>query len=112
MFVDAKIGDLTELASGRSCCSAELLVRLRARCVAFRDQGMQAGDRVFVLYGNNLEFFVDLLALWYVGACVVPVDGRLTPFEIDNLARAVTPRFALIDGAVSSSIVAVLSAHV
>jgi acyl-CoA synthetase (AMP-forming)/AMP-acid ligase II len=109
MFVDAKIGDLTELASGRSWCSAELSVRLRARCVAFRDQGMQAGDRVFVLYGNNLEFFVDLLALWYVGACVVPVDGRLTPFEVDNLARAVTPRFALIEGTVSSSTVAVLS---
>jgi acyl-CoA synthetase (AMP-forming)/AMP-acid ligase II len=111
MFVEAKIGDLTELASGRSWSSAELAARLSARCVAFRDQGMQAGDRVFILYGNKLEFFVDLLALWYVGACVVPVDGRLTPFEIDNLAQAVTPRFALIDGTVLSSIVAVLSAQ-
>ncbi len=111
MFVEAKIGDLTELTSGRSWSSAELTACLRARCVAFRDQGMQAGDRVFILYGNKLEFFVDLLALWSVGACVVPVDGRLTPFEIDNLARAVTPRFALIDGTVSSSIVSVLSAQ-
>jgi acyl-CoA synthetase (AMP-forming)/AMP-acid ligase II len=111
MFVDAKIGDLTELASGRSWTGIELAARLSARCVAYRDQGMQPGDRVFILYGNKLEFFVDLLALWYVGASVVPVDGRLTPFEVDNMVRTVTPRFALIDGTVPSNIVAVLSAQ-
>ena len=27
-----------------------------------RAHGLQRGDRVFILYGNNLEFFVDLLA--------------------------------------------------
>jgi acyl-CoA synthetase (AMP-forming)/AMP-acid ligase II len=31
---------------------------------------------------------------------VVPVDNRLTPFEVDNLARTVNPKFALIDATV------------
>jgi len=109
MFVDLNIGDLTELASGRSWTGTELSARLIARCAAYRDQGMQRGDRVFVLHGNNLEFFVDLLALWYVGASVVPVDGRLTLFEIENLARTVTPRFAVVDATVPSNIVTGLS---
>ena len=39
-------------------------------------------------YGNRLEFFADLLALWTVGACAIPLDARLTPFEIETLARA------------------------
>ena len=111
MFVDSKIGDLAELASGRNWTGAELSARLIARHSAYRDQGMERGDRVFVLYGNKLEFFVDLLALWYVGASVVPVDGRLTLFEIENLARTVTPRFALIDATVPSNIVTGLSAQ-
>jgi acyl-CoA synthetase (AMP-forming)/AMP-acid ligase II len=111
MFVDLKIGRLTELLSGRSWSHQELWARLGARHAQYRAQGMQRGDRVFILYGNNLEFFVDLLAAWQVGASVVPVDGRLTLFEVENLARTVMPRFALVDSNVPSTIVTALSAR-
>jgi acyl-CoA synthetase (AMP-forming)/AMP-acid ligase II len=58
---------------------------------------MQPGDRVFVHYGNRLEFFADLLAVWHLGACLVPVDSRLTAFEIETLAQTAKPRFSIID---------------
>jgi acyl-CoA synthetase (AMP-forming)/AMP-acid ligase II len=41
---------------------------------------------------------VDLAAIWSLGACAVPVDPRLTGFEIETLARAAAPRFSLWKG--------------
>ena len=36
-------------------------------------------------YGNNLEFFVDLLAVWWrLDGCAVPIDARLTAYEIES----------------------------
>ena len=56
---------------------------------------MKRSDGVFFHHGNTLEFFVDLLAVWCLGGCVVPIDSRLTPFEIEILAQAAQPSFSL-----------------
>ena len=100
MFADLTCGALRELESGRTWNSQEIAMRVAAGAARLRARGLQRGDRLFVLYGNNLEFFVDLLAAWNVGASVVPVDNRLTRFEVENLARTVTPKFALTDATV------------
>lgn len=100
MFADLKCGALCELESGRSWSSQEIAARVASRAARLRSRGLQRGDRLFILYGNNSEFFVDLLAAWTTGASVVPVDSRLTPFELQNLARTVTPRLALTDATV------------
>ena len=35
-------------------------------------------------YGNNVEFFVDLLAVWWrLDGSAVPIDARLTAYEIE-----------------------------
>src|SRR5206468_3410567 len=57
--------------------------------------GLIRSDRVFLHHGNTLEFFVDLLAIWELGGCAVPVDARLTPFEVEVLAAAAKPRFSV-----------------
>lgn len=100
MFADLKCGALSELESGRSWSSQEIAARVASRTAQLRTCGLQRGDRLFILYGNNREFFVDLLAAWNTGASVVPVDNRLTPFELQNIARTVTPRLALTDNTV------------
>ena len=100
MFADLKCGALTELETGRSWSSQEIAERVVRRTAHLRTCGLQRGDRLFILYGNNLEFFVDLLATWNVGASVVPADNRLTPFELENLARTVNPKIALTDSTV------------
>jgi acyl-CoA synthetase (AMP-forming)/AMP-acid ligase II len=64
---------------------------------------------VFLHYGNNLEFFVDLLAVWALGGCAIPIDARLTPFEVETLARAARPRFSLWHGPPDEALVAPLS---
>ena len=104
MFADLTCGALSELESGRSWSSQEIAMHVAAGAARLRAHGLQRGDRLFILYGNKLEFFVDLLAAWNVGASVVPVDNRLTRFEVDNLARMVTPKIALTDGTVPTAL--------
>ena len=65
---------------------------------------MSRNDRIFVHHGNKLEFFADLLAAWSLGACVIPIDSRLTQFEVETLAAATTPRFSLWHGGIDESI--------
>jgi len=59
-------------------------------------------------YGNNLEFFVDLMAIWSLGGCVIPIDSRLTPFEVETLARTAQPHFSIWHEAADTSIAAAL----
>lgn len=110
MFLGSHLGNLTEPLTGRSCNRDEVFRRVIARIGYYGEQGVSQGDRVFVLYGNNLEFFIDLLAVWHLGASLVPIDARLTPFEIENLARAVKPRLMLMDRAADPVLVAGLAA--
>lgn len=76
----------------------------------YLEHGMSPGDRVFLHYGNCLEFFADLLAIWWLGGCAVPVDGRLTPFEVGTLVRAAGPRFSVWDRPPETDMAAALSA--
>jgi acyl-CoA synthetase (AMP-forming)/AMP-acid ligase II len=61
----------------------------------FAALGLRSRDRVFLHYGNRPEFFGDLLAIWSLGACAVPIDARSTSFEITTLARSARPRLSL-----------------
>ncbi|HTO53181.1 MAG TPA: class I adenylate-forming enzyme family protein [Myxococcota bacterium] len=84
-----------EPLSGRSWAPEEVLQRIGRRVGALTRLGVQAGDRAFLHYGNSLEFFVDLLAIWHLGACAVPVDPRLTRFEVKTLTRSARPRISI-----------------
>jgi acyl-CoA synthetase (AMP-forming)/AMP-acid ligase II len=95
MSMSSRLGHLVEPLAGRRWAPNEILERIRARSAQYARLGLAAADRVFLHYGNTLEFFVDLLAIWQLGACAVPVDGRLTPFEVRNLARAARPRISV-----------------
>jgi acyl-CoA synthetase (AMP-forming)/AMP-acid ligase II len=88
-------GPLCEPLSGREWTGGVVRHQSRFRAEHYRAGGVGPGDLVFVHFGNTLEFFADLLALWSLGACVAPVDPRLTLFEIETLARAAAPRFSL-----------------
>jgi acyl-CoA synthetase (AMP-forming)/AMP-acid ligase II len=81
-----------------------------ARAAFFAERGLVRGDRVFIHYGNSLEFFVDLLALWWMGGCAIPIDARLTAFEIETLARAARPRFGLVSATEGEDLLKTLKA--
>lgn len=88
MFIAAQVGSITEPLTGRSWDAAATERHVQARMAGFAAHGVEHGHRVLLGYGNRLEFFADLLAVWRLGACAIPLDARFTPFEIEILARA------------------------
>jgi acyl-CoA synthetase (AMP-forming)/AMP-acid ligase II len=109
MLVDLPVGTLSEPLTGRRWDRPAILGEVRRRVAGYRRLGMAAADRVFVHHGNSLEFFADLLAIWTLGGCAIPVDPRLTCFQVETLARAAAPRFALWHGAAEDAIAASLA---
>src|SRR5262245_4658318 len=97
-ILDAAPGSLTEPMTGRHWDQSAVLDRYLRRAAFYGRLCLEPGDRVFFHYGNTPEFFVDLLAVWNLGGCAVPIDSRLTPFEIETLARAALPRLSLWSG--------------
>jgi acyl-CoA synthetase (AMP-forming)/AMP-acid ligase II len=95
MIFTSETGVLTEPLSGRAWDPTMIRRQWTSRAAHYADSGLRRGDLAFLFNGNTLEFFADLLAAWALGACVAPVDARLTAFQIDTLARAGRPRLAL-----------------
>ena len=86
MSADARLGTLREPLSGRVFDPAACRERVIERAALLAQAGFQPGDRMFLHYGNSAEFFFDVMAVWLLGGCAVPVDPRLTAFEIETLA--------------------------
>ena len=94
MFLDLEPGNLAEPISGRSWDRMAVRREVALRVARFQAHGLQRGERVFLPFGNRLEFFAELLAIWRLGGCAVPIDARLTPFEVTTLVGAALPRLA------------------
>ncbi len=109
MPIELGVGILAEPFSGRRWDRAEIHRQIGLRIARFQDLGLAEGDRVFVMFGNCLEFFAELLAIWKCGACAIPVDSRLTAFEVRNLAATADARFAVVDDDTQAEIVATLA---
>lgn len=109
MFLDLDTGTLTEPISGRHWDGAEIRHQVGLRIATYQSRGLQSGDRVLIHFGNRLEFFAELLAVWRLGGCVIPVDSRLTPFELGKLLTAATPRFSVIDDSTPADTVTAVS---
>ena len=97
LFIGYDIGSLTEAVTGRRWDVRECQVQVLRRMAAYHQLGLQRGDRVLIHFGNSLEFFVELLAVWAAGGCAIPVDVRLTAFEVGRLAQAAGARFSVVD---------------
>ena len=109
MFLDLEPGNLVEPISGRAWDRASIQREVALRVARFQTHGLQRGDRVFMPFGNRLEFFAELLAIWRLGACAVPIDARLTPFEVTTLVAAALPRLAVVDDATDPAVLDALA---
>ena len=97
MGLELTLGNLIEPLTGRRWNTEEIEHEIAQRVGRFESCGLKSEDRVFLPFGNRLEFFAELLAVWRLGACAIPIDARLTRFEIENLVRAARPRLAVVD---------------
>jgi acyl-CoA synthetase (AMP-forming)/AMP-acid ligase II len=107
-----RVGQLAEPITGRVWDARTVTAEVAARSARYERHGLGAGDRVFLHLGNRLEFFAELLAVWRLGACAVPLDGRLTRAEIEPLVDAARPRFSVVDGHTDAGLARALPASV
>lgn len=110
MVLDLEPGELCEPLTDRRWQRADVAREVAARARRYARLGLRPGERVFLHFGNRLEFFAELLALWRLGACAVPLDARLTAFETETLARAAGPRFAVVDEGTEPAVAAAAAA--
>jgi len=103
MAIDHNIGTLTEAVSGRHWDRSEIRRQVAGRVRKLLLHGFEPGDRVLLHFGNRLEFFAELLAVWRLGGCAIPVDSRLTTFEVGKLADSACARFSIVDDATAQS---------
>lgn len=109
MFLDLQVGALVEPLSGRRWDTETVGREVAVRVARLQRSGMARGDRVFLVFGNRLEFFAELLAIWRLGACAIPIDARLTPFEVTTLVDVALPQLAVVDDDTDPAVVAALS---
>lgn len=110
MFLDLNVGLLAEPISGRSWTPDITQHEVAKRIARFQRQGLTRGHRVFLPFGNRLEFFAELLAVWRVGACAIPIDARLTAYEVTTLVGAASPHLAVVDDATDATVIDALKA--
>lgn len=98
------VGQLSEPLTGRHWDAPAVTREVSARAARYRRGGLRPGDRVFLHFGNRLEFFAELLAIWRLGGVAVPVDSTLTRVELERLAETVAPRFSVVDDATDGAL--------
>jgi acyl-CoA synthetase (AMP-forming)/AMP-acid ligase II len=109
MNIGSTVGSLTEPVSGRHWDRPQIRRQILARIDAHQSAGVAPGDRVLILFGNRLELFAELLAIWRLGACAIPIDPRLTPFEVEKLAAVAQARFSVCDDATDPAALAAVA---
>lgn len=104
MLLELNVGSICEPFGGKRWDRSELALQVARRVARLGKMGLKPEDRVFLPFGNRIEFFAELLAVWSLGGCAVPIDARLTPFEVTNLAKASSPRVAVVDEGTHSDV--------
>lgn len=82
--------DIDSVLSGQEFARA-----VRKRAEQLKNAGVARHDRVLIDTGRGLQFFVDLLATWTLGACVIPLDFRSSAARLEQLVTLSQAGFRL-----------------
>lgn len=82
-----RLGSLIELHSGKNADAPSLRAAVDRRQLELQHVGMEPGDLALLVHGNSIAFFIDLLAIWALGGCAVPLDPKSMPREVENILR-------------------------
>jgi len=75
-FLEASVSfpENIAIAGNQKIIYSELLIKVKSRSACFTKKGIQKGDRVLVFVPMSEELYINLLALFYIGAVPVFVD--------------------------------------
>jgi acyl-CoA synthetase (AMP-forming)/AMP-acid ligase II len=68
--------------TGKTITYAELLDKSLRLAAGFRDFGIKEGDSVGFSSENNMDFYVVVLATFFVGATIAPINPTYVESKI------------------------------
>lgn len=89
------IGAITELKTGRHVSSPDLVPAINRRAIDLTKLGVESGDRVFLYQNASIEFYVNLLAIWSLGGCAVPLEAALPEDVRARLSKKFSPALSI-----------------
>ena len=92
-----RLGAITDLRRSDVWPAPKLAAEVARRARVLAGLGVCSGRHVVIAHGGTPDFFADLLAVWWRGACAVCVNARLTASELTNIVEFVTPSAVLVD---------------
>jgi len=63
------------ICDSRSICYSELLSEVKKKAFFLHKRGVANGDHVLLLVPMNIELYINLLAIFYVGAVAIVIDN-------------------------------------
>lgn len=97
MLTPDKIG-LIDSDTGMCFSYHALSLRARALATFFQQQyAVQPGERIAILAFNAPEYLDAFFACTYIGAILVPLNWRLTIYELSSILADCEPKFLLYD---------------
>lgn len=99
--------DRPALAHGTDTSLSYVQLDQRVRALAYwlrHTLGLAAGDRITLVMKNCPEYMELMLASWHAELCVVPVNSKLHPNEIDYMLRDSGSRACISQGALFQSL--------
>lgn len=86
MFTVKQLASIQEIETGRRLTSVEFLdeINLRQQQLAEKFQ-VSSGKTILLLQNNSIDFFINLLALFQLGATVIPFDPLASRLEIETI---------------------------
>lgn len=88
---------LIDRVSGVNYTYQDLYRTSRLQAFRLASLGIKAGDRVAVHSQNRPEVLELLLACGLLGACLVPLNWRLTPLELEKIVADCEPKLTFLD---------------
>jgi acetyl-CoA synthetase len=86
-----------EDGSERKCSFAELTARSNQVANWLRDQGVERGDRMIVMLGNQVELWELTLAAMKLGAVIIPATPLLGPVDLTDRVERGAARHVIVN---------------
>ncbi|PSN43108.1 hypothetical protein C0J52_10474 [Blattella germanica] len=84
---------LVDADTGESLTSGEILTKSLSIAAYLHAQGVKPGDAIGICSENHLEFFLPVLASFFVGAACAPVNPMYTTRELEHVLNISKPKY-------------------
>lgn len=92
------LSDIAEIETGYDLDQAQLKKAIKDQVKNLLVKyDLKSGQCVLLKNSNNIKFFIDFLALYFLEVTAVPVDPKISTYEYQTMLRSVEPRLVITD---------------